>query len=289
MTAPTAHTAEDLERGQSIGGRIRASALLGTSRGLVSTILAVLMIAIAILAPVIAPYSSDQQGAQSFLSPGAGNLLGTDEFGRDILSRVIFAVRLDLVLAVLAIPVGAIIGTLLGLSGIWAKSLGQVSARVFDLILGFPTLILGIAVALLLTPGLPAVAVAIAIINIPVFGRLARGGMLAQLNRDYVMAAKSLGASNTRILLKQVLPNIRGALLVQSAISIADAVFIEGGLSILGLGVQPPTPSLGGLVQSGLPYITTSPMYVLGPTIALALIILGFGLLADTLNNRSET
>jgi len=268
--------------------RIQSHALLQSPRGLLSVIVVGLMVIIALLAPVVAPFGPDQQFSSAFLGGSSSHLLGTDEYGRDILSRTIYAIRVDLVLAFVAIPAGALIGILLGLSGIWSKHVGQVAARVFDVIIGFPTLIFGLAVTLMLRPGLTAVAIAIAVVNVPMFGRLARAGMLAQLDRDYVLAARSLGATSTRILLRHVLPNVRGTLLVQVAISVADAVFIEGGLSILGLGIQPPTASLGSLVQAGLPYITSSPLYVLGPTVVLAVVILGFGLMADVLNGRSR-
>lgn len=241
-----------------------------------------------LVAPQVAPYDLDAQSSNAFAGPSGSHLLGTDEVGRDTLSRLMYAIRLDLVIALLAIPVGGCIGTLLGLSGVLSPRLGQLTARLFDIVIGFPTLVLAIAVALVMTPGTTAVIVAISVINVPVFGRLARGSMLTQLSRDYVVAARMLGASQWRILRRHILPNIRSALLVQGAIAIADAVFIEGALSILGLGIQAPRASLGSMVQSGLPYIAQSPVYVLAPTLALAVIILMFTTLADLFNRRES-
>ncbi|MBB5159358.1 ABC transporter permease [Saccharopolyspora phatthalungensis] len=268
--------------------RLRGSWLLSSKTGKISAAMVLIALLVVVLAPLLAPFGLDEQGRTSFAGPTAAHLLGTDQLGRDLLSRLIYAIRLDMVIALIAIPLGGIVGTLLGLSGVLAPWLGQVTSRIFDVIIGFPTLVLGIALALVLTPGTTAVIVAIAVINLPVFGRLARGGMLSQLGRDYVIAARSLGASRWRLLWRHVLPNIRSAILVQGAIAIADAVFVEGALSILGVGVQPPEASLGSMVQAGLPYIADSPLSVLAPTIALAWIILGFALMADTFNNRAS-
>lgn len=267
-------------------GRLRASWLLSSRSGIVSFVMVLVTVAVVAAGPLLAPYGLDAQGPDAFAGASGAHVLGTDEVGRDLLSRLMYAVRLDMLIALAAIPIGGMIGTLLGLTGVLSTRLGQVTARLFDVIIGFPTLVLGIAIALVMTPGTSAVIVAIAVVNVPIFGRLARGGMLSQLGRDYVLAARSLGASRWRILRRHVLPNIRSALLVQSAIAIADAVFIEGALSILGVGVQAPNASLGSIVQAGLPYIAESPLYVLAPTFALAWVILGFALMADTFNAR---
>ncbi|KRC65829.1 hypothetical protein ASE12_14325 [Aeromicrobium sp. Root236] len=266
--------------------RLRSSWLLSSRAGIVSSVMVLVTIVVVAAGPLLVPYGLDTQGPDAFAGASGSHLLGTDEVGRDLLSRLTYAVRLDMLIALAAIPIGGMIGTLLGLTGVLSPRLGQITARLFDVIIGFPTLVLGIAIALVMTPGTSAVIVAIAVVNVPIFGRLARGGMLSQLGRDYVLAARSLGASRWRILRRHVLPNIRSALLVQSAIAIADAVFIEGALSILGVGVQAPNASLGSIVQAGLPYIADSPLYVLAPTFALAWVILGFALMADTFNAR---
>lgn len=266
--------------------RVRDSPVLASHAGIVGLAMVVVSVLAAVLAPVLAPYALDEQGVTSFADPSWSHLLGTDELGRDLFSRLVYAVRLDLLVAVVAIPLGGVVGTLLGLSGIIHPRLGQLSARLFDVIIGFPTLVFSLTLVLVLTPGTTAVIVAIAVVNVPVFGRLARGGMLGQLGRDYVQAAKVLGASRWRMLWRHVLPNIRAALLVQAAVAIADAVFIEGAMSILGVGVQPPQSSLGSMLQSGLPYLSLSTWYVLAPTLALAWVILGFALVADSFNAR---
>lgn len=255
--------------------------------GLIGATMVLVAILIAIFAPVIAPYDLDEQSLESFAAPSFEHLLGSDQVGRDIFSRLIYAVRLDLVLAFTAIPIGAGIGIVFGLFGVLSPKLGQLTARLFDVLLGFPTLVLGLTLAFIMGAGFGAVLVAIAVLNIPVFGRLARGGMLTQMSRDYIIAVQSLGATRWRILWRHILPNISDGLFVAAVIAMADAVFIEGGLSILGVGIQPPSASLGSLLQSGLPYIQLSPLYVLAPTLALAWIILGFALLADAFNERA--
>lgn len=288
MTDLAATDSDERGLGPAVVRRLRTILPTGTIGSRVATVMAILAVVTALLAPLIAPYGANEQSAEAFAGIGAAHLLGTDELGRDILSRVIFGMRADLYLALIAIPIGAMIGIGLGLCGMLAGTLGQLAARLFDVIIGFPTIILGIAVAMVASPGLRAVAITIAVVNIPVFGRLARAGMLTQLGREYVTAARSLGATKLRILWWHILPNVRSAFLVQSAISVADAVFIEGSLSILGLGIQPPAPSLGSLVQSGLPYVTTSPLYVLAPTFAVGWIILSFSLMADALKRRRD-
>jgi peptide/nickel transport system permease protein len=268
--------------------RLAAIALPATASGRVATAMALLAVATALFAPLIAPYGPNEQSAEAFSGIVAAHWLGTDELGRDTLSRVIYGTRADLYLALIAVPVGAVCGMALGLSGLLSRTAGQTAARLFDVIIGFPTIILGIGVAMVASPGLEAVALTIAVVNVPVFGRLARASMLVQLGRDYVTAARALGASKLRILWCHVLPNIASPLVVQGAIAVADAVFIEGSLSILGLGIQPPAPSLGSLVQSGLPFVTTSPLYVLAPTFAVAWVILSFNLNADSLKRRRQ-
>lgn len=262
----------------------RRLGFLGSHAGRIGGAMVLIAILVAIFAPPIAPYGLDEQSIDSFAPPSLVHLLGTDQVGRDIFSRLVFAVRLELLLAFCAIPIGAGIGIVLGLSGILSPALGQVTARLFDILLGFPTLVLGMTLAFIMGAGFGAVLIAILVLNIPVFGRLARGGMLTQMSRDYVVAVQSLGATRWRILWRHVLPNIREGLFVAAVVAMADAVFIEGGLSILGVGIQPPNASLGSLLQSGLPYIQLSPLYVLAPTLALAWIILGFALLADAFN-----
>lgn len=261
-------------------------AFMSSRRGLISACMVASTIVVGALAQWIVPYGADDQSSVAFASPSTAHLLGTDELGRDIFSRAVLGIQLDLILAVAAVPLGALVGVLMGLSGGIYGGLGQISARIFDIILGFPAIVLGIAVAMLLSPGLFSVAVAIAVFQIPIFGRLTRGGLLAELDKDYVVAARALGASRWRILRRHVLPNIQSALLVQCAIGVADAVFLEGGLSIVGLGVQAPTPSLGSIVQTGLSYVSTSPLYVVAPIVALAWMILAFSLMAEALNSR---
>lgn len=256
--------------------------------GLIGATMVLVAVLVAIFASAIAPYDLDEQSLESFAAPSLAHLLGSDQVGRDIFSRLVYAVRLDLVLAFTAIPIGAGVGIVLGLFGVLSPKLGQLTARLFDVLLGFPTLVLGLTLAFIMGAGFGAVLVAIAVLNIPVFGRLARGGMLTQMSRDYIVAVQSLGATRWRILWRHILPNVSDGLFVAAVIAMADAVFIEGGLSILGVGIQPPSASLGSLLQSGLPYIQLSPLYVLAPTLALAWIILGFALLADAFNERAN-
>jgi peptide/nickel transport system permease protein len=238
----------------------------------------------AILAPLLFPGGVDQQTRDSLLGPSGAHLFGTDELGRDIFARVIYGLGTDLSLIYIAVPISMILGTLLGLIGAMSERLGSGVQRVLDIVVGFPGLILGICVVLVLGTGWRALLIAIVIAGLPAFGRLARATLLAQQDREYVLAARTIGVGRWRVLVRHILPNAVDPILVQGAVFVVQAIVIEAALSIVGLGIQPPQPSLGALLNTGIRYINQSPVYVLGPTMILFLLALGFTLLADALN-----
>jgi len=180
------------------------------------------------------------------------------------------------------------IGTLLGLLGAVSSAAGNIAQRVFDLIMGFPSLILGICVALVLRPGWSALVVAMTIYATPAFGRLARATLLAQENRDYVVAAKMLGVSKGRIMLRHILPHTLDTMIAQCVVAVVSSIFLESSLSIVGLGVQPPDPSLGVLLNSGARFMEQQPFYVLGPALLLFLLVLGFSQLSDAITRMES-
>jgi peptide/nickel transport system permease protein len=264
-------------------------AALVRGRGLAGTILAGAVIAAGVFAPLIAPYSPYQQIPGAVLrGPSWQHLLGTDEVGRDLFSRTLYGIRPDLLIVFVAVPAGAVLGSAAGLLGtLWSWS-DVVIQRVLDLILAFPVIILGVALTVLLGPGVLTVAAAIVVAEIPVFGRLTRTSVLSVRERPYVEAALVIGAGRSWLLRRHVLPNSLEPLTVQLALSMSAAVFIEGGLSFLGLGVSQPEPSLGALIKDGADNLMYSPMYAVGPLVVVVALVLGLLLISQALAARQR-
>lgn len=255
-----------------------------TPKGQIALAIIILLAGAAVLAPVLFPDGYDMQSRDSLLPVSWAHPFGTDELGRDIFVRSLYGLRTDLGLALVAAPLSMVIGTLLGLLGAVSPRLGVLAQRMLDIIIGFPGLILGICVVLVIGTGWTALLVAIVISGLPGFGRMARATLLSQQHQEYVIAARTLGVGKWQIMLRHILPNAIDPIIVQGSVFIVAAVFIEAALSIVGLGLQPPSPSLGILLNVGMRYITTSPSYILGPTLILLLLALAFSLLADALN-----
>lgn len=264
------------------------SLLHGT--GLVGVFLVLGVVLAGLLGPLLVDYGPEQQIDGAYLLP-AGNehWLGTDEVNRDILTRILHGIRVDLLIIAIAVPIGAVIGTAIGLVSVSTPLLDSVTQRVFDVLLAFPALILGIALTAVLGAGATTVGIVIAIAEIPIFGRLVRTSVLRIREQPYVEAARVSGASHSRILLRHVLPNSTEALGVQFALSLSLGVFIVGALSYLGIGVNPPTPSLGGLIASGNAYLETNPWFSLGPLIVVSIAVLGFYLIAQAISDDRRT
>lgn len=264
------------------GGRyLRA---LRTWQGIAGLVLIVVIVLVSLAGPYLLPYGPNQQGPESLLQPGADHLLGTDEVGRDLFARLLAGTRVDLLIVLIAVPVSAVAGTLLGLVGMLNKRLGSIVQRIFDVLLGVPAVVLGIAVAIAISPGMVSVVVAIVLITMPIFGRQARSSLLGQLPLDYVAAAEVLGYSRLRIMLKHVLPNILDVLFVRFTVELAHAIMIEGSLSVVGLGIQPPQSSLGSMIKDGSSYLLVNPWYALAPVILVVALVVAFTLVAGALN-----
>ncbi|NHA67167.1 ABC transporter permease [Phycicoccus flavus] len=264
----------------------RYGAAFRTPRGMVATAVLLVLVALALLAPVIFAGGYDVQSSDSFAGPSGAHLFGTDELGRDLLVRSVYGLRTDLLLVLLAVPVSGIIGSLLGLSGaVWPR-FGTLMQRFFDIIIGFPSFILALCVVVVLGANFTSTVVAITILGLPGFGRLARSGALEQQGREYVIAARTLGVSRRRILTRHIVPNTADPLIVHAAIFAVNAVFIESGLGLLGLGVQPPQPSLGSLLNNGMRHVREMGFYPIGPMLVLLLLALSLSMLSDSLNER---
>ncbi|KXT56121.1 peptide ABC transporter permease [Gordonia sp. QH-12] len=254
--------------------------------GLVGTVLVLAVVAAGVFGPLFLSHGADQQIEGAYLlAPSADHWFGTDDVNRDVLARTLVGIRVDLLIILIAVPIGAALGTLVGLVSVTVPLADSVAQRVFDVILAFPALILGIALAAILGPGALTVGIVIAIAEIPVFGRLVRTSVLRVREQPYVEAARVSGAGTGRILLRHVLPNSVEALGVQFALSLSLGVFIEGALGYLGIGVVPSTPSLGGLIAAGNNYLETNPWFSLGPLFVISALVLGLYLIAQSISN----
>ncbi len=249
-----------------------------------------LAVAIAVLAPVLAPYDPLQQTPSARLaSPSAAHPLGLDALGRDILSRLLWGARASLGIAVATVLISGTSGTLLGMIAARAKGvLEWLIVWVADLLLSFPTLILALAIIIPLGPGVPNVIAALSVSFLPRFIRLSLSSAKRIEQLGYVEACHVLGASDVRIVLSHVLPNISGPLTVLAALLVGTSIEIEAGLSFLGLGVPPPQSSWGLMLHDALGYILTVPQQVIYPAVAIILCVLSINLLGDGLRERLD-
>jgi peptide/nickel transport system permease protein len=238
----------------------------------------------AIFAPFIAPYDPAQGSlASSYLPPNAEHWFGTNIQGQDVFSRIIFGSRLTLGIAVMSVTIGLTIGASLGaLAGFFRGWIDATIMRSVDIMLSIPGLLLAIAVVSWLGRGVVQVAIAIAVVNVPIFARILRGSLLALRDADYVIAAKSVGVTGPTLLLRHMLPNAIGPLIVQGTLALATAVVDAAALGFLGLGPPDPrTPEWGTMLSDTYRYLTDAVHLAFFPGIAIVLAVLGFNLLGD--------
>ncbi|TYL55318.1 ABC transporter permease [Nocardioides sp. BGMRC 2183] len=257
---------------------------LRKGRGLVGVILVGTVVALGLLAPLLAPYGPNEQieGA-NLLGPSSSHWLGTDEVNRDVLSRTLFGIRADLVVVFAAVPIGAALGVLSGLVTSWWTTTDVIAQRFFDLLLAFPTLILAILLTAFFGPGLFTIGIVIVAVEIPVFGRLVRTSVRTIREMPFVEASQVVGAGSWWVLRRHILPNSLEPLTVQLAVSMSVAVFIEGAMSFLGLGVRPPDPSLGSLIKDGVRLMYNAPFFAVGPLTLVVALVLGLLLISQSL------
>jgi len=265
----------------------RYASALRTPKGIIGVVIVVVLGGAALLAPVIFPAGPDVQSRDALLGLSAEHPFGTDEYGRDLLVRNLYGLRIDLFIILTAVPLSMILGTLLGLTGAISERLGSIVQRCLDVIVGFPGLILGICIVVILGPGWLPIFLTILITGLPSAGRLSRAVLLRERDREHVLAARVLGVPSWKILLRHIAPFTVESMLVNAAVWMVIGVYIGAGLSIVGLGVQPPTPSLGVLINGGMRYIYQAPTYVLFPALILVLIAIAFGFIADALNAKA--
>jgi peptide/nickel transport system permease protein len=246
-----------------------------------------LLVAVALFAPYIAPADPLKQDVRSRrLPPGPEHVLGTDELGRDLLSRLIYGTRVSLTVAVGATGAAMLLGVPLGLmAGYYGKVWDLIAMRGIDVLLSFPHILLAIIIVTVLGPGLDKMMLAIGIWTMPTFARLFRASVLAVKQQEFVTASRSLGASDARIIWRHIFPNCLGPLVVTASLNMSTAVLAESGLSFLGLGIQPPTPSWGVILAAGQSIIRSAPHVVTFPGLAILVTALAFNFLGDGLRD----
>jgi ABC-type dipeptide/oligopeptide/nickel transport system permease subunit len=257
--------------------RALTSRLAGLGGGVV---LAVVLMAV--FAPALAPYDPLKQDLSGLLAPpSAAHPLGTDNIGRDV--------RVSLIAGLVSVGIGMVAGCLLGLAaGYWGGRLDDVAMRLVDAVLSFPALVLALALGAVLGAGLGGVLIALGVVYTPTFARLMRGQVLTLRTREYVMAARVLGGADWWILQRHVLPNAATPIVVQASLSIGFAILAEASLSFLGLGVQPPEPSWGSMINAGRGYLQQAPWIVFGPGAALFVTVLGLNFVGDALRDALD-
>ena len=274
------------------GGRpVSLVGLIARNRlALSGAVLAVLLTAMAVLAGVLSPSDPMAVNVMAALQgPSVKHLFGTDRFGRDLLTRVIYGARVSLGIAFASVAAAMVAGSVLGLFAAYVgRSWDTVLSRVMDVLFSFPLLLLAIAIVGVLGPGIPNAIIAITIVYTPFFFRVARGPMLGEREKEYVQAAKAVGAGNARILWRHLLPNLLSPIIVQASVTIAYAILTEASLSYLGLGTPLLTPSWGTTLNEGRTYLQLAPWVSIFPGIAIMLAVLAFNLLGDGLRDALD-
>jgi len=248
------------------------------------------LLGVALLAPLLAPYGfSEQHIVHSFKGPGPGFWLGTDEFGRDLLSRMIWGTRPALLVGVFSVLVSIGIGVPIGLiAGFKLGWVDRIVSWFVDIMLSFPSLLLGLTLVTLMGPGVYKVVLAIGIAHVPQYIRLARGPTMSIRNLDFISASRALGAGDLRLAFGHILPNVIGPIIIMATLSIAGAIRMEASLSFLGLGVQPPTPSWGNMIREGVENILQSPWMAFFPGLILTFTVLAFNMVGDSLRDMFD-
>ncbi|MFI5012198.1 MAG: ABC transporter permease [Hyphomicrobiales bacterium] len=244
----------------------------------------------AIFAPALAPYDPlDQDVLDRLKAPTAEHLLGTDYYGRDTLSRLLYGARISLVIGILSTLIAMALGTLIGMLAGWRGGrFDTITMQVMDMLLAFPSLILGLIIVAMLGPSIQNIIAAIALTSVPPFARIARAPTIAVKGRDFVEACRSLGFSDTRILVRHILPNIFPEILVMGSLWLANAIRTEASLAFIGLGLKPPTATWGGMIREGFESILDSAWLAIAPGMAILIVVFALNLLGDGLRDAID-
>jgi len=283
-TAPVSLVPADVKRAR------KRPALLRSPLTVAGLLLITFFVLSALAAPALAPYDPIKQFlSQRLRAPSAEHWMGTDQLGRDLFSRMLFGSQLSLTVAVGVVVPVALFGIIMGLiAGYTGGMIDEVLMRITDIFLAFPSLILAMAIAGALGPSLPNAMIAIAAVSWPVYVRLVRGQVLSLRRREFVEAARSIGASTPRILARHLLPNTLAPILVQATFDMGGTILIAAGLSFIGFGAQIPSPEWGRLISDGRTYVNTQPWLPLFPGLAILLTVAAFNLIGDGLRDALD-
>lgn len=261
--------------------------LLQNRLSAIGLIIILLLLVAVIFAPFLSPYDPlKMHSKERFSSPGGNFLLGTDQFGRDILSRIIYGSRISLGISAASVAIALIIGMLLGvIAGYYGGRTDDVIMRLLDILFAFPAIFLAIGVMAVLGPGETNVIIAIGLVYTPIFARISRGSFLSIKEKEFVEAARALGVTEFTVVFKYCIPNILAPIIVATTINLSTAILAEAALSFLGLGTQPPTPSWGGMLSDSRGFMELAPWCAIFPGLAIMLCVLGLNLMGDGLRD----
>ena len=259
------------------------SALFGTS-------IVLFFIVLAFVGPYIAPYGINDQNLPNRLAPPSSeHWFGTDDLGRDIFSRILHGTRISLTVGFTAVILSAVVGSFLGIiAGYYGRWIDTIISRLFDILLAFPSILLAIAIVSILGPSLQNALIAIAIINVPNFGRLIRSRVLTVKEEEYIHAARAIGMKNSRILWRHILPNSMTPIIVQGTLAVATAIIEAAALGFLGLGAEAPTPEWGKMLADARIFLLNAPWAMIFPGMAIMLTVIGFNLMGDGLRDALD-
>ena len=257
---------------------------------MVGAIIVAIYIFIALFAPLLAPYDPFEIKLENkLMPPSADHWMGTDDKGRDILSRILYGSRLSMGVGFAAVLFGAFFGIILGLvAGYYGKWVDTVIMRIMDVMLAFPGILLALAIISALGPSLINVTIAVGAFSIPLFARIVSGSTLEVKQLEYIDAIRSLGASDAIIIFKHIFPNILSPIIVQGTLRLATAILSAAGLSFLGLGAQPPSPEWGTMLSNGRDFLFSAPYIALFPGLAISILVLGFNIFGDGLRDAFD-
>ncbi len=277
----------NIQRHQSTATGLPAAARNRNPLVITGGLIIVVLVLTAVLAPWLAPRSVSEQDLSRRLSPPSmENPLGCDELGRDMYSRLIYGSRVSLKVGLTVVLISSCLGMVIGMiSGFFGGLLDELLMRLIDILLAFPGILLAIALVAVLGPGLNHVILALCLIGWVGYARLARGQTLKVRELDFVTAARAQGSGPLRLIFRHIAPNILGPMIVQATLGMAGAILAEAGLSFLGLGVVPPEPSWGAMLNTGCSHLSTAPHLTLFPGLAIMLVVLGFNFLGDGLRD----
>lgn len=266
------------------------SILMENKAAMAGAIIIAIYILVALFAPLLAPYDPFEIDLKNKLvPPSADHWMGTDDKGRDILSRIIFGSRLSMGVGFASVAFGALFGIILGLvAGYYGKWVDSVIMRMMDVMLAFPGILLALAIISALGPSLINVTIAVGAFSVPLFARIVRGSTLEVKRLEYIDAIRSLGANDATIIFKHIFPNILSPIIVQATLRLATAILSAAGLSFLGLGAQPPSPEWGTMLSNGRDFLFSAPYIALFPGLAISILVLGFNIFGDGLRDAFD-